>query len=180
MSSFTLPIVEALREPQIPHHYEPTLVVGDDWGTDFARVEPGEVDADVTLTAMEGGVLAETSLDLPWASECSRCTDPVRGTLELDLSDFYEAESGDRDDEDDEGLYHQGTELDLEPRLREEAVLALPLLPLCEPDCEGLCQECGKPWRELPDDHAHEQVDPRLAGLAALLEGRNVQEGQDD
>jgi len=41
--------------------------------------------------------------------------------------------------------------------------------PLCRSDCLGLCVECG--GRLDAGDHAHggDEIDPRLAGLAALL-----------
>jgi len=47
-------------------------------------------------------------------------------------------------------------------------VLSLPNNPLCREDCEGLCPDCGGKWAELPDDHAHEAIDARWAGLAGL------------
>ena len=50
--------------------------------------------------------------------------------------------------------------------------LTEPMHPLCRPDCPGLCAECGE---RLDDgDHApwRDEIDPRLAGLAALLRRR--------
>ena len=40
------------------------------------------------------------------------------------------------------------------------------IAPVCDDDCAGLCAECGQRWDDLPDDHTHEQLDPRWAGLA--------------
>jgi uncharacterized protein len=62
----------------------------------------------------------------------------------------------------------QGDLIDLEPALRDEVVLILPTNPLCREDCPGLCPECGVRWDELPDDHSHEQVDPRWAALSDM------------
>ena len=45
--------------------------------------------------------------------------------------------------------------------------------PLCRPDCPGLCSECGQKLEGGPHGHAGEDIDPRLAGLAALLVERN-------
>ena len=60
-----------------------------------------------------------------------------------------------------------GDVLDLEPALRDAVVLALPLSPLCRPDCLGLCTTCGENLNDNPD-HEHEEVDPRWAALADL------------
>jgi len=33
--------------------------------------------------------------------------------------------------------------IDLEPMVRDALLLELPLAPLCDPDCAGLCATCG-------------------------------------
>ena len=52
------------------------------------------------------------------------------------------------------------------------ATIALtePMHPLCRPDCEGLCPECGEPLRAGHPGHLSDDIDPRLAGLARFLE----------
>ncbi len=62
----------------------------------------------------------------------------------------------------------QGDLIDLEPAVRDAVVLALPTNPLCRDDCPGLCSECGVHWDDLPEDHTHEQTDPRWAALHNL------------
>jgi uncharacterized protein len=48
------------------------------------------------------------------------------------------------DSADDEGVDHYaGDVLDLSPLVMEQALLALDSLPLCSPDCRGLCAGCG-------------------------------------
>jgi uncharacterized protein len=42
----------------------------------------------------------------------------------------------------------------------------LPLTPLCQPDCAGLCPDCGERLDDLPVGHAHSVIDPRWAALA--------------
>ncbi len=60
--------------------------------------------------------------------------------------------------------------VDAEPAVRDAVVLALPSTPLCREDCPGLCPDCGQHWDDLPDDHSHEQRDPRWSALEALAE----------
>lgn len=62
----------------------------------------------------------------------------------------------------------EGTEVNLESVVRDAIVLDLPFDPVCEPDCPGLCSECGIPLREAEDGHSHDVVDPRWAALGAL------------
>ena len=58
-----------------------------------------------------------------------------------------------------------GDIIDLEPSIRDAVILDLPIHPLCDPDCPGLCPECGIKWSLLPEDHAHATPDIRWAGL---------------
>ena len=57
--------------------------------------------------------------------------------------------------------------MDLEALLRDTLVEALPLQPLCRPDCRGLCPQCGMDLNDHPDHH-HEMMDDRWAALEGL------------
>ena len=48
--------------------------------------------------------------------------------------------------------------------------MALPFSPLCGPDCEGLCPDCGIPMATAEPGHHHEKIDPRWAKLTSMLE----------
>ncbi|WP_083563004.1 YceD family protein [Boudabousia liubingyangii] len=166
-----IPIAQILREPQVPHDLELDLDVTEDWRTEYAHFVPGIYPLDLTVTASDGGVLVHAQTELDYQAECSRCVTEFEVPVEIELSEYYTTEArvaaalkeGDEDAEN--WPTHNGESFDLLPRLREEAILALPLLPLCEPDCEGLCADCGEPYRDLPEDHEHEVLDPRMAAL---------------
>ena len=66
----------------------------------------------------------------------------------------------------DDAFFLVGDYLNLETPIRDAIVLALPINPLCDEECEGLCVTCGEKWELLPDDHAHEVIDARWTGLA--------------
>ena len=90
-----------------------------------------------------------------------------------------EDERGDRvderpdDDEDEEveDLFVIGERdtINIETQLRDAIVPLVDPRPLCSEDCAGLCDVCGEKWADLPSDHEHFVVDPRLASLASLL-----------
>lgn len=56
-------------------------------------------------------------------------------------------------------------EINLAGLVWEEFLLCLPIKPLCQTDCKGLCPECGKNWNEGPCQCTVETIDPRLAAL---------------
>ena len=74
-------------------------------------------------------------------------------------------------DEPDAIRLDEHHELDLGPAVRDAISLAEPIAPLCRPDCAGLCLECGQDLNLAPGHHHEDdELDPRLAGLAALLD----------
>ena len=127
-----------------------------------------DVDLDLRLESVMEGVLVSGTATAPLSGECGRCLEPVDDTLTVDLQELYAYT--DSDDQDEDVSRMEGDLLDLEPVLRDAVVLALPLTPLCRPDCAGLCVECGERLDDLPADHGHSAPDPRWAALQSVLE----------
>jgi len=64
----------------------------------------------------------------------------------------------------DEETY-AGREIDLDPLVREQLLLALPPYPLCREGCQGLCPVCGQNRNERECGCDTHVPDPRWAGL---------------
>jgi uncharacterized protein len=59
-----------------------------------------------------------------------------------------------------------GKTIELDPIIREQVMLALPLSVLCKDECKGLCAVCGQDLNEQDCGHAGmKEVDVRLAKL---------------
>jgi uncharacterized protein len=56
---------------------------------------------------------------------------------------FVPADEGDEDDEDPDLVTFQGGEIDVGDEIRDEILLAIPINPLCQETCQGLCLVCG-------------------------------------
>jgi uncharacterized protein len=126
-----------------------------------------EVVVDGILEAIEGGITIIGTVKAPWTGECRRCLDPVEGTLEVTLSEVFEARPT-----EGETYPIDGDEVDLEPVVRDAVLLHLPLAPLCRPDCPGPAPDLFPTGSEEPDDDdggsAEPAPDPRWAGLEQL------------
>jgi uncharacterized protein len=72
-------------------------------------------------------------------------------------------------DEDLDTAYYRDHVLDLADMLREQFYLALPMRPLCRPDCQGLCPNCGIDRNVETCQCKTEWVDPRLSVLKTLV-----------
>jgi uncharacterized protein len=142
-------------------------------GIDVIGVPEGsDVELDLRLEAVIEGVLATGTARVVAIGECVRCLESVEQPLDVDIQELYVYDDGDGaaagGDGSDDIRRLEDDLLDLEPVLRDEVVLALPLKPLCAPDCAGLCPECGVRLADAPG-HAHEaDIDPRWAALRRL------------
>jgi uncharacterized protein len=59
-----------------------------------------------------------------------------------------------------------GKTIDLDPIVREQVLLALPVTVLCREDCKGLCPTCGQDLNERDCGHSEKkEIDVRLAKL---------------
>ena len=59
--------------------------------------------------------------------------------------------------------------LDLTDLLRQCVITDQPMKPLCQSDCQGLCQECGVNLNQEKCTCSDDRRDPRWAALSTLL-----------
>jgi uncharacterized protein len=89
------------------------------------------------------------------AGECRRCLAAVEYLVQGDLHLLYaDADDENADEPDVYPLGDLGTTLDLRPAVREQWLLEAAVLPLCRPDCKGLCPTCGADLNTGPCDCA--------------------------
>jgi len=63
--------------------------------------------------------------------------------------------------------------LDVTEAVRQHLLLAVPMVPVCRPDCRGLCPRCGKNLNAQDCGcEPVETIDPRLAPLRDLKDTR--------
>lgn len=84
------------------------------------------------------------------APACARCLEPIAMAVDRDVDLLYQPESviGESGEveihhADTEVGFFEGPGVDVADVAREQLVLALPMQPLCRPDCKGLCPQCG-------------------------------------
>ncbi len=135
-----------------------------------------DVDVDVDLTSIDGGVEVGGVVAASWQAACRRCLRPVGGRVEAEVRELYRPHVEGSGDDDDE-TYELGVDhIDLAPLARDAVLLALPLAPLCSVSCPGLCPTCGADLADAPCDCASAATDPRWGMLDTL----RVPGGADD
>ena len=168
-----------IRQPETEflRQYEPAGLAGDE--EDFKVVAPVSLKMtifkDKDRFRLAGGLT--TTLELV----CSRCLEPfalpVDATFDLRFLPHGAGEEPGEDEaaveEDDVSTtFYKDDAIDLAGLLREQFYLALPMKPLCRPDCKGLCPQCGTNRNQGTCQCDTAWHDPRLSALKSLITDR--------
>ena len=128
----------------------------------------------------ENGFLVRGSLRGSVFVPCSRCTEESTIDIKQDFESFEPFPGTFEKGEDDPAALDSmrdesvvrisvcGPEIDLSALAWQELVLALPVKPLCNPECKGLCARCGANLNQGSCACVQEDGDPRLAALRGL------------
>lgn len=154
---------------------------GADIRTEVVEVRPDdEITADLMLESVREGILVTGAVQAVGSAACSRCLDPVQVDLSADVQELYAwtAQEAEVDDLGERGPHLDGDLLDLRPALRDDLILEMPLAPLCEEGCLGLCPTCGVRLADDPE-HVHDTTDPRWGALSALKDDLLSQQAEE-
>jgi uncharacterized protein len=141
-------------------------------GVEMVSVPKGaDIGLDIRFEAVMEGVLVSGTALVPIEGECARCLEAISESVEVEFQELFvypDTRSGGHADDEERRL--EGDLIDLEPVLRDAVVLDLPLSPLCQDDCPGLCAECGVRLADAEPGHHHGAADPRWAALQGLMD----------
>jgi uncharacterized protein len=151
--------------------------------TGFRATRPSTLHA--SLRKVSGGVLVDGRFTAHVAAPCKRCLVdvalelPVSFTINLvpeslvrgddaggEKAEETQGETGgsfEMEDADEEVF--DGKTINLDPIVREQVLLALPMNAVCREDCKGLCAQCGQNLNEKQCGCETKVTDPRLAPL---------------
>lgn len=111
---------------------------------------------------------------------CVRCLEPFQSAIRetLDLVYLPQSQNVAASEDEDHGLgadelavsFYRDEAIDLAHMIWEQIVLALPMKPVCRPDCQGLCPDCGANRNETTCSCVRDTTDPRWHALKGLLE----------
>lgn len=123
-----------------------------------------------TVTNKAGYIALSCGIEVSYNTVCDRCLLPITKGFTLDFEKTV-AVSGTLENEDrDDYLIAENKMLELDEPIIEALILDFPMKNLCKEDCKGLCAMCGKNLNEGSCNCEKKEVDPRLAGLAKLLQ----------
>ncbi len=109
------------------------------------------VRGEVTMLRTNRGILVTGRLETDIQFTCSRCLSQCGQPLTLEIEEEFfptidvltGAAASVPEDEPGAFTVDQNNVLDLTEAIRQYALLAVPMKPLCREDCQGLCPTCG-------------------------------------
>jgi uncharacterized protein len=156
--------------------------------------EPPLVDEDLECAAPVVGELVFTNtgnalliggiLTTEVVLSCARCLRYFRQPLEVEIEEQFSLRTRpmgpgarkatvevEEEEDANTGSLFTGPVMDLTDLLRQSLTLVLPLGPLHDPDCAGLCVRCGADLNEAACGCDTGRDGRALSGLGALLHG---------
>ncbi|MDJ0961228.1 MAG: DUF177 domain-containing protein [Acidimicrobiia bacterium] len=131
-SPFVIPIGDLLRDRAEPRDVDVEASV--DWHVELSAVLPEPpLTAALTLSPMPGGLLVRGSVSGVARHSCHRCLEDYDEPFSVSVAELFVRP----DDATEDDYTIDGDQLDLEPLLRDDVLLAMPMLPTCA-DCGEL------------------------------------------
>lgn len=106
------------------------------------------LDGMVSIVRLEDSLLVKAQVETAVSLECHRCLRAFQYPVRVSLSGEFSFKPT-----EEQWLIAKDYTIDLAPLVQQEIVLAIPLKQLCEPDCPGLCLDCGQRLDEHHKDH---------------------------
>jgi DUF177 domain-containing protein len=135
----------------------------------LGELEIGFLRGTLHAIRVQGGVLVQGSVDAQIELDCVRCLETYVMSVTLGVEETFRLPEIPPTPDQPYAMASDGS-VDLAPLLRELTWLAIPLKPVCRPDCNGLCPQCGTNLNYETCQCQDENIDPRWALLQDLLQ----------
>lgn len=112
----------------------------------------GNIRGDLTVTREFEIIRVAGRVSAPLALSCSRCLADYTSFVDTNFTVFFRKEKATAPVTEDElelgemdllSATYSGDEIDLTHEIEEQIAMEIPLKPLCNEACKGLCHECG-------------------------------------
>lgn len=140
---------------------------------DYEKIQ---VDEDLELRQFHGsaivgrttqGLLLTGGFEATISAQCVRCLRDFDHAIRWELTELY---AFNEKSVTDSGLIlSDDAQIDLAPIVRDYALTEVPISPVCQPDCKGLCPECGQDLNQKDCGHRPLHDDTPFASLKDLL-----------
>lgn len=141
-----------------------------------------KVRGEVTLLHTDRGILADGVFNTDIELDCSRCLTTYKCPLNLHIQEEFfptidivtGTSVGLPEDQSGGFTIDKHNEINLAEAVRQYAIMALPMKPLCREDCAGICPTCGCNLNEKRCSCSQERIDPRWQQLIEKVHEKGI------
>jgi uncharacterized protein len=144
---------------EFPFEFE-KIKLGDD-------LELREFSGVVQVDRTPQGLLVTGKFSGDTTVDCVRCLKEFNHSLVWEMTELYAFKA--KSLSESELLVPDDAQIDLEPLIREYALLEIPISPICKSDCKGLCPVCGQDLNETDCGHRPHEDESPFSVLKKLL-----------
>ena len=122
----------------------------------------------ITIGRTPQGLVVQGTFSADTKLECVRCLNEFSESLDWQITELYAFNK--KSVSELELLVPDDAHIDLAPLIREYALLEIPIKPLHDHNCKGLCIECGQDLNVKDCGHNQDIDDSPFATLKDLLD----------
>jgi len=144
-----------------------------DIGNEYEITKP--IGFAATVEKVKTDVIVKGDIEFSVKHICSLCLDGFVSRIKTPFKIEFKPSSSEPDEEERElGRedldinYLRGSVIDLFDVIRDQIFLAIPIKPVCKPECLGLCRQCGSNLNIEKCNCKDEKIDPRFSVLTGL------------
>jgi uncharacterized protein len=120
-----------------------------------------------TIGRTPQGLIVQADFSAETTLECVRCLNEFEYGLNWNLTELY---AFNKKSVSESGLIlPDSAYIDLQPLIREYALLEIPIKPVCKPTCKGLCAVCGQDLNIADCGHKDIAEESPFSALKDLL-----------
>ena len=166
---YRIAVRDLVRRPGSHRTFTEELTIPERLGTEVIGVPEGAAATlQVQCEVVTDGIWVNGTFTAVAEGECGRCLDDVEYDVDVAVQGlFLYPDVSYGEEPSDDVLSFDGETIDLEDVVRDAVVTSLPFIPLCDQDCQGLCDQCGVRLDDNPG-HIHEILDPRWSTLLSV------------
>jgi len=113
------------------------------------------------------GLIVQADFSAETTLECVRCLNEFDHSLDWQLTELYAFNK--KSVSESNLILPEDAHIDLQPLIREYALLEMPTKPICKPACKGLCPVCGEDLNQIDCGHKGISEDSPFSALKDLL-----------
>ncbi|HET90551.1 MAG TPA: DUF177 domain-containing protein [Chloroflexi bacterium] len=134
---------------------------------DLADLEVDFLRGTIQVIRVQSGLVVQGTIESQLMLECVRCLETFVFPFTLELEEIFRLSGAGLNPEYVHVVGDDGW-INLIPLLREQVWVDIPMKPLCDLNCKGLCPQCGANLNIESCACDRAWIDPRLAVLKNL------------